>query len=807
MYKLYVECRDRAYMVTFGRENQLQDATGILSVNTNDRDELLRIHHYPTLISQSGYRYDRQVVVSDIQVSEQEGQPIAGINRTIGVTVVLSNRKSGQLYHPTDTAPLLYIDDTSESFILRDSEGNESENLLYRITFRYDDQLGSCDVYCASSSTIYDVVIDFGSEASQMLVKRHRDVWSDGAIVPLFHDCLQHFYPTASPTSSYDQQDRDPLLMRSLFFKQPGAVPPVEISDRETFLSNPPSSTDPYLQFISRRDETASRRGERLPNIKISYLAQINHSGFDLEMLHHALVLRFLHEAMRQVADKERLRCNTRQGVAVRVTLLVPNVMGQEAVSELISDVSRIANSVNFRSHLPSGTPPLLFADVKSCSESDASFLYWMNTSTVSAGKDYLIIDVGKGTTDFSVVHVTDASHAISKYRSGFLGAGNAISYAIFEYLLLQLTDALETDDRIHEIRRLLSSDGQTLYELENIIERIKQGNELTGATAESLRRLSHAENWPEENVSELLHHFKLEDEERIIAGIIHKIVAGIALRTQGLHYDEIMLSGRGFLYAPLAQEVKTIFARHEDQDSSTGTGYSDVNYRPEYAKTGCLYGAIAPVKISMQNNMTGIPQFTDARSRSEMNEAEVNRMINEQVEESKLLKDTPEEQEQRRNSLLTFVKNCVMYFFSDKPVEGENDEDETKEEEESHEENTQREEETREIAEMGDDNIRAIMQSRYPVRLYGANTRVSVGGNQYKIVGGDHLPEGDGCRLYFDGSHFYVRSKDHSYELVEDVARIPNTNLLFESLFPFSLQILGKDYDIPRNYAVTDAI
>lgn len=805
MYRLYVECRDRAYMVAIGTD-VAQDATGILSVNTNDRDELLRVSHRPTLISQSGYRFDREVTVSAISVSERPAvEPGQGIDHTVDVTITLADREDGAPCHLTDTAGQLYIDDTGDSFILRDAEGNESENWLYRITFVYQGQSGHADIYCASSSTIYDVVIDFGSEASQMLVKRHRDAWGAGAIVPLFGGCLRHFYPTAAAGAVYDQQDRDPRLMRSLFFKHPGAEPPQSASDRQTFLCTAPSDSDPYLQFITRRD--ADDRGERLPNIKISYLAQINRSGFDLEMLHHALVLRFLHEAVRQVADKERVRCNTRQGVAIRVTLLVPNVMGQEAVSELIADVSRIANSTSFRSQLPEGCPPLLFADVKSCSESDASFLYWMNTTPVKAGKDYLIIDVGKGTTDFSVVHVTDASNAISRYRSGFLGAGNAISYAIFEYLLLQLTDAIDTDDRIAEIRRLLRSESPVLYELEDLIERIKQGEEMTDELASRLRRLAHAEHWPEENVSELLQHFKLEDEERIIAGVIHKIVAGIALRTQGLHYDEMMLSGRGFLYAPLADEVKAIFARHADEGSATGTGYSDVNYRPEYAKTGCLYGAIAPVKISMQNNMTGIPQFSDARTGHEMNEAEVNRMINEQAEESKLLSDTPEDTAKRRHGLFAMARNWWDYMFSDKNLdEEENGDDSTTDDDEVAASPAEPENAPAEpVAVMGDDNIRAIMQSRYRVRLYGANTRVSVGGNQYKIVGGDHLPDGDDCRLYFDGAHFYVRSKDHSYELVEDVARIPNTNLLFESLFPFSLQILGRDHDIPRNYAVAE--
>ena len=804
MHTIYLECRDRAYIIEMDKDTSSR-RQGILSVNTNDRDELLRISRHPTLISQSGYQFDLNTSVKDITLKERaKGDASDGADRHIDIDIILGGADSTP-YQPNITSPLLHVDETDDGYLLRDADGNEQENIVFHVTLIYNDLRGYIDIFCASSETIYDVVIDFGSEASQMLVKRHRDAWGAGAIVQLFKGCLRHFYPTASAQADYDQKDRDPRLMRSLFFKKPTATSPVTIAQKQEFLCNTPSAADGYLQFISRRDD--ENRGERLPNIKISYLAQINRSGFDLETLHHALVLRFLHEAVRQVADKERIRCNMKKGVAIRVTLLVPNVMGQEAVSKLIEEVSVIANSADFLKHLPENCPPLLFTDVKSCSESDASFLYWMNTTAIKAGKDYLVIDVGKGTTDFSVVHVKDASNAISKYRSGFLGAGNAISYAIFEYMLLQLTDIIDTNDRIEEIRRILHSDTKTLYQLEDVIEHIKQGMELSGTTADELRRIAHAEHWSEENLSDLLQHFKLEDEEKIIAGIIQKIVAGIVLRTQGLHYDEIMLSGRGFLYEPLANEVKTIFGKHQDRQSTTGTGYSDIYYRPEYAKTGCLYGAIAPVKISMQSNMSGIPQFIDARKSTEMNEEEVNRMINEQVEENKVLDDTPEEKEKRRKGVWTMAKECYKYFFSDEDDDEEEKTEKTEKPNEQEKPEKQEKPAHQELTMMGDDNIRAIMQSRYPVKLFGTNTRVYIGGNQYKIVGGDHLPDGDGCKLYFDGAHFFIRSKDHSYELVEDVARIPNTNLLFESLFPFSLQILGEDYDIPRNYAVIDAI
>ena len=100
------------------------------------------------------------------------------------------------------------------------------------------------------------------------------------------------------------------------------------------------------------------------------------------------------------------------------------------------------------------------------------------------------------------------------------------------------------------------------------------------------------------------------------------------------------------------------------------------------------------------------------------------------------------------------------------------------------------------------------MMQSEHPLGShYGVNTRFYVGGNPYKIVGDSGLADGDEYSLYFDGSDLFVRSSRGSWLLIEDTARIPDNNLLFESLFPWSLQVLGSAADIPRNKAIIQPV
>lgn len=785
MYQIYVESKHRAHVLTLSAE--AQKAESVLCVNSGNAEEVLRWRRTPRLVSGGGTDDDRMAGVRRAYTDEEGAIVIELSDDTLADAV-------------SGTFGTLRVKTDGDHYIM-ECHAPAHKNVEQEILFRYGEEEARVLLTIADAESVYDVVLDFGSEASQMLIKRYLETDGERHVCDLFGGVLHHFYPGEERTErqDYEQQDSDRYLFRSIFHRRRGSADtlPGEGAVSE-FISSPPSASDPYLLFVNRHDDPTC--GERLPNIKISYLSRAEAEGFDLETLHHALVLRFLHEALRAVCDKEQRRLHPSPSIVLRITLLVPNVMGQHAVGKLVQAVSHHLHSARLLSHLPAGMPRVLQAEVSTCSESDASFMYWMHTQPIALDENYLVIDMGKGTTDFSVVHVSDARTATSVFRSGFVGAGNALSYGIFEHLILQLTKARTTSRRNKIIRRLLSSDSDVLYKLEQLVEDIKRRR--TGSESESGWLLTEADLSGVEGVSatrlrELAETFTIADEERLVEGIVERIIAQIAVRVQHLTFDRIVLSGRGFLYPPMLHAVKTILGRRKRADGSWQE--IPVSYEPEHAKNGCLYGPVLPITVSMRSNLVGMPLLTDATRETH---EDTSAAINSDIEQLKAMKGDDSEKRTLFHDMVVRVKEAFRQFTTEDTESDEALDPETralKAEQEKGEEEKPR----GEII-----TLRRLMQSEQPLGVhYGVNTRFYVGGNPYKIVGDSGLEAGEEYVLYFDGSDLRVRSHRGSWLLIEDTARIPDNNLLFESLFPYSLQVLGSGADIPRNKAIIQPV
>ena len=116
------------------------------------------------------------------------------------------------------------------------------------------------------------------------------------------------------------------------------------------------------------------------------------------------------------------------EAIYVRFTVLVPNIYTIEEINNTKSSIRRIFNQFNINSSY------ILGLEITSISESDAAFLGCNGyLNSVKGNAFYLCIDCGKGTTDFSIISSYNSLEFVPIYRNGFAGAGNLISYAIFE--------------------------------------------------------------------------------------------------------------------------------------------------------------------------------------------------------------------------------------------------------------------------------------------------------------------------------------------------------------------------------------
>ena len=309
----------------------------------------------------------------------------------------------------------------------------------------------SLKIFVAGNRAIYDVVLDFGSEASQIsITRRDREVWHVDDILSVFTSIRNRYDKSIEP-GQCTQYERD-VYYKSHFFI------PKNLSDRENdrdaaavFMAdfNPALAPDnERLKFLTKTvdENTPDFKGRymKLPNVKISkfsaislnkiYFNGVQHqiSGFRDDYYYRSAINIFVHtilDHLQNVADVPNCYMS--------LTVLMPNVYSQSQVSRnleyMAEDMDSILESNEYQR--------LTGYEIQSISESDASFLGIMNTE--GAGhKDgmYLIMDAGKGTLDSSVVRVDNQGKRLYSglFRFGSVGAGAALSYAV----LVCLADA-----------------------------------------------------------------------------------------------------------------------------------------------------------------------------------------------------------------------------------------------------------------------------------------------------------------------------------------------------------------------------
>lgn len=785
-YNFYFESGSQAYIMHLSDSSDSKSIQ-VLRENTNARDELLRLQKELTIISYNNSKEDISVRMTHIELNNHEA------------IVFYEDNNATEKFQEKGTSPALFINEMPKCVSILNSANNGTALEKYSVIVRYRNFSGKVEIVCSPLRQIYDVVLDFGSEASQMLIQR-RDSSVLCEPIELFKGCAKHFYDipendideaVKKDIYEYDQQDEDIKLFRSVFFLGKNKKYPTS-GDVNSIISRP-SPNDRLISFISRRDKNET--GQRVPNVKISYLTDINPSGLNMEDLHRGMVMRFIHEALCTISDKE-YNSSTKE-FSLRVTLLVPNVMCQNDVSAFVQFVQESVQNPVFLKQVPQ-TLKLAIVEIRTCSESDASLLNWINKQpSISPGR-YLIIDIGKGTTDFSVVKVINAGQAESIFRAGFVGAGNVLSYAILDNYLTHLVGPIRKK-RKEFILKLLSAEPARLYQLEQAIEAVKRREIKKPSSTTPSMRLSDTDSLQVETLIERIESdIDVPDDFNIISDIIYKIVVKeIAGRIKNIEFDHVVLSGRAFKYKPLYDEIckdfKAIFPNVK------------IHYDASDAKKGCLYGPLTPIEVSKFSNMVGEPKSVDISIRPQASFD-----IDERVEALKKreVRDNPDKRRNMLNNIAELASKGWRYIFPDDEDEDGNNSGEsmadsliqlTKKPESTVKKNEKPESQKRKYS------VTDIMSKGIPIPYYGANTRIYISGNSYIPQNSSPLNPHAQYTIYFDGEDFYLRSAESCYPLRKDTTLTSSSPLLFESLFPYSIQLLGRQIEIPIPKAISE--
>lgn len=486
----------------------------------------------------------------------------------------------------------------------------ESGNTSYTYRFR-------C-AYNNSERRIGTAALDFGSEASQMRCN------IGGQNVQIIRRLKEMVFPgNVNDKEIYRQGGVEAPLFKSIFFLNRNMP-----YTAKTYWGDMPMKykEDSLLQLLIKTTGTNYDSLTQIPNLKLLELSggrwenpninipegssvDITNIAFieDQQKLLRIILSQFLYIALNEYKNKRANYLN--------FILLVPNVYLQNKINSIIHNLYTDFDII--RTHNPNYAS-WEGIEIHVISESDASFLGYIQTGrSYKAGREYsLIIDTGKGTTDFSII-LGDSSNYTrfqSVYRAGIPIAGNILTYAVYE-----ATKDWLNRNGVSIDKKLRDASPDLLIDFMEKMESIKINYvNYEGAPSKPDPALNNfgLRELNEYIQNEIINQQKLLPElEKYLTNQCNKITSQIYDYLKGfvlennIHFANVVLTGRGFLLQSFYNTVmdKIIQEGWATEDAFLTLVGTDI-------KTKCLDGALnyKNIDVNCQSDIIGSVHFGD---------------------------------------------------------------------------------------------------------------------------------------------------------------------------------------------------
>ncbi|MCF0070801.1 hypothetical protein LZD49_09985 [Dyadobacter sp. CY261] len=663
------------------------------------------------------------------------------------------------------------------------------DHIVFRLQKGESVFLGKIKTAFAPTTQIYDLALDFGSEASQVVVHPRAEDRSMNR-KELLQLVWENFYPGLVPP--FHQQDADKELFRSqLFVKKEDAV-------MEKYGKPNQADGADVITILTTKDkiDELKRTHALVTNSKLAHLGAYNfrikyrdrksnpYRAEESEFGSIALdvqqmaINHFLHALLSNIHAQK----NDENKLYVNIKLLIPNILEQALLSRLINltyqffDQPEVIKTYNIGG-----------AEVGTLSESDASFLgYWTVPDVPQNNANYLIVDVGKGTTDFSIIKSDNEYNLSSEFRSGFVGAGNVISYAFIETIVVAVLggETASWDERKKLLNIIASeqTDIAAKYNFLEIIEHFKHNFEGESSKAAKLSELipanvvSEVKTLLAENISEssvlsvivdaLNVILKSQETIRDDFGFIHNAVKKLVRKLKGQvivsdpenvgkdlgKISKIVLTGRGFLFRMLVDEVRQEMGR--DAKGNNRIVIQDIKeISLNQLKKICLSGAFSNRKVSFDANIVGLPGLHTLTEVNTAKGPDTYTKIEKGYGKPAHLKTTWFE-----DTFHAWIKDDFVYDDIDEPVA---------------------------VATPTQPEIlRFFAKGTKFAAPYNPNIHsVHISGIKYHCEG---LDLGEAIDLIFDGEQFWLRTETGLKTIAYPREFMRNSSMVWQTLFPF---------------------
>jgi len=513
-------------------------------------------------------------------------------------------------------------------FVRKGSKRVADDSFIVNIHFTVDgeDFCYSFKGYLASAGdmgSITDAAIDFGSEASQIKVGTAR--------MDINHVMYDYFYRKKGwhrvPEGDVDvenglwQSDNNYDLYRSVYFihKNPGITKFAEVPNKngeKTFIQAlMPLNVEkdyyndlillPNLKLMDIMGDAnnvmmtpieVSRNSDLLNNTKMSNLTDLEFRQNALRLILSNLLHCVIASTNANVANGKR---------HLRLVMLMPNVYNQRKVYSIIEGLYKDFDAIMANDEEMANKYAGI--EIAVISESDASFLGALQShndmiqSVPDAPHQYfLIVDAGKGTTDFSIMRASDGNICVwnSIYRGGLPASGHAMTYAIYEavWAFFKRQKNLDLDTLLRE-----EPDRNKVLEFMNLLE-IQKANYSTftvqpdskitlSSTCASLDDVNTnikefiKKGYLVEGTYEIMEK-KVDEMSQIIVRNIKKYMNSAH---KGCKFGRVLLTGRAFML----DVFKETLIKHLNNESLADEN-SVKSFNGDELKRLCLDGSMA---------------------------------------------------------------------------------------------------------------------------------------------------------------------------------------------------------------------
>lgn len=393
------------------------------------------------------------------------GKESSEVNNTLDDGFTFSWEEKGPIfkYEPSNSSIRLI----NVNVILEREKGSEKNH--------------SFKLYVGEQCNIADVTLDFGSEASQMAAfcrtnnllirdilplfsNMRRTLGESSGNVPPVGEVVTEEPPAEEGTteeppskegtteartleekSSGNDNDEaflqydssDPNLFKSCFFLKKKFT----INEFNELRDIIEPTNSGILRMLCKEDEVNDLRESYLNvvNVKISGFGGVSVPMVSIDedlvpmtendIVYRACLNTFLYQALKYVDAKNRLKKDGQKMHLLSLRMLMPNVYDHKKTFSTLQAAETYIERVIKQGKFPS----ILAVELSAVSESDASLIGLIQATNTQSHPyqdgNYLILDAGKGTLDFSVIEYERGKFS-NRYRSGIIGSGNAITYA-----------------------------------------------------------------------------------------------------------------------------------------------------------------------------------------------------------------------------------------------------------------------------------------------------------------------------------------------------------------------------------------